>query len=352
MKTIAVVVPQGVIAFDLAIACEILGRVRLAGGEPGYQVLVCGSRRSVPVGGYELRVARGLQVLAAADTVVVPGIEDIDTTADTEVVRQVRAAWQRGARIASICTGAFVLAQAGVLDGLRATTHWMAADALAARYPAIRVDPAALFVDQGQVLTSAGAAAGIDLCLHMVRLDYGSAVAAMSARLAVVPLGRDGGQAQFIRHPPPRSSSGDLQPVLQWIEAHLAQAMDIAALADRFAQSRRTLHRRFMAQTGLSPLRWVIQARIRRAQALLETTDLPVDQVAFACGFGSATLLRQHFSRLVGTSPQNFRRTFGQAQISENASSTLQTAMTVSPVMKARSAWASSASAGRRRSDR
>jgi transcriptional regulator GlxA family with amidase domain len=212
--------------------------------------------------------------------------------------------------VASICTGAFVLAATGVLDGLRATTHWASAAELARRHPRIEVDPDVLYVDNGRLLSSAGAAAGLDLCLYLVRRDLGAAAAAAVARAAVMPLERAGGQAQFIVHAPPAPAAPSIAALLEWLERHLRQPLSLAAIARRAGMSTRTLSRQFHAQVGATPAAWIVHARVRRAQTLLETTDLPVERVAAEVGFGSATVLRAHFGRLVGTSPQIYRRSF------------------------------------------
>lgn len=245
-----------------------------------------------------------------ADTVVVPGIDNLDGPIPPEVIRSLKAARKRGARLASICTGAFVLAAAGALDGLRATTHWQAARELARRYPEIEVDPEVLYVDNGQVLTSAGAAAGLDLCLHMVRRDLGSTIAAATARAAVMPLERSGGQAQFITHEEPETTES-LGPLLLWIEQNPQEPLSLSQVAHHAAMSMRTLSRRFREQVGMSPAQWIARARIRRAQQLLETTGLPIEEVAEMAGFRSASVLREHFGTIVGTSPLVYRRAFG-----------------------------------------
>ncbi|WP_280181344.1 GlxA family transcriptional regulator, partial [Nocardia farcinica] len=217
-----------------------------------------------------------------------------------------------GTRIASICTGTFPLAATGLLDGLRATTHWAAAEALARAHPAVTVDPDVLYVDNdGRVLTSAGAAAGLDLCLHLVRRDYGSAVAADAARLAVMPLEREGGQAQFIVAPlPPAPSGSALEPLLIWLQDNLSRPLTLGEIAAHAGTSTRTLLRQFRDQTGTTPLRWLHRARIHRAQHLLETTDHTVERIATQVGFGSPTTFRERFTRVTGVTPHAYRRSF------------------------------------------
>ncbi|MFD1152418.1 GlxA family transcriptional regulator, partial [Saccharothrix hoggarensis] len=222
----------------------------------------------------------------------------------------VRAAAAGGARVASICTGAFDLARTGLLAGKRATTHWKYAPELARRHPDVEVDASVLFVDEGAVLTSAGVAAGLDLCLHLLRRDHGAAFAAEVARLIVMPPQRDGGQAQFLRHADPPDTDASLQPTLAWLEANLREPLTLGAIARHAGVSERSLSRRFRQEVGSAPMRWLLAARVRRAQQLLETTDLPVEQVARETGFGAANTLRHHFGRIVGTSPHAYRKTF------------------------------------------
>jgi transcriptional regulator GlxA family with amidase domain len=310
MHTVAVLALDGVVPFDLSVPVEVFGRARLPGGRPAYRVLVCGPLAEVEAGAFAMRVRHGLDALASADTVVVPGLADVTQPMSTEALEALRAAAAAGTRIASICSGAFVLAATGLLDGLRATTHWLGAAELAARYPKITVDPDVLFVDNGQLLTSAGAAAGLDLCLHLVRRDHGSAVAAEAARYSVMPLERDGGQAQFITHEPPPPDGASLQPLLAWLEENAHRELTLDQLARQAALSPRTLSRRFREQTGTTPLQWLHRARLRRAQYLLETTGHSVERIAGQVGFGSATTFRDRFKRLVGTSPAAYRRAF------------------------------------------
>ncbi len=314
MHTVAVLALDGVVPFDMATPCQVFGAAYQGPGAPLYETRVCAPGGAVVssslFGKMRVETPWDLDAVAAADTVVLPGVEDPRAGPPAEVLEALRAAADRGARIASICVGAFALAATGLLDGRRATTHWMYARLLAERYPRVEVDPSVLFVDDGALLTSAGVAAGVDLCLHLVRRDHGSAVAGQVARFMVTPLQRDGGQAQFIRHPDPRDEGVALQPVLAWLEENLHRPLTLEDIARRAALSVRTLTRRFREQTGTSPLQWLLNARIHRAQHLLESTDLPVERVAAESGFGAAVTLRAHFARRVGTSPQAYRRAF------------------------------------------
>lgn len=313
MHEVAVIAMHGVVHFDLSIPCEVFGRALLADEGAAYRVRVCGETPEVRATAFSIRVPWGLDAVANADTVVLPGVDDpaFPLPVPDSVVEAVQAAAANGARIASICTGAFTLAATGLLDGRRATTHWLAAPLLAARYPAVVVDASVLFVDHGQIVTSAGSAAGLDMCLHLVRRDYGQAVAAQAARMAVAPLVREGGQAQFIRHEPPRASGG-LAPLLEWMSANAHRALGLDELARQAAMSPRTLGRRFKEETGTTPLQWLIGARVRWAQELLETTALSIEQIAFEVGFDGPSTLREHFRRIVGVSPKEYRHTFGE----------------------------------------
>jgi transcriptional regulator GlxA family with amidase domain len=311
MHTVAVLALDGVIPFDLSTPIEVFGRTRLPDGRPAYRVRVCAPTEEVEAGAFTLRAPWPLDTLAEADTIVVAGISDPSAPVPDEVLDALRGAAARGTRLASICSGAFVLAATGLLDGHRATTHWAAAAQLAARHPAVDVDPDVLYVDNGQLLTSAGAAAGLDLCLHMIRSDLGSAVAADAARLSVMPLEREGGQAQFIVHEQPPAPRGSvIEPLLRWMEDNARRDLTLDDLASQAGMSVRTLNRRFREQTGTSPLQWLQRARIRQAQYLLETTGHPVDRIATQVGFGSPTAFRDRFKRLVGTSPHAYRRAF------------------------------------------
>ncbi|WDT58771.1 GlxA family transcriptional regulator [Streptomyces sp. G7(2002)] len=311
MHTVAVLALDKVIPFDLSTPIEVFTRTRLPDGRPGYQVRVCAERPEVDAGAFALRAPWGLDGLTDADTVIVPGTADPTGPLPPAVHDALNAAAANGTRIASICSGTFSLAAAGLLDGLRATTHWIAAGMLAAAYPDIDVDPDVLYVDNGQILTSAGAAAGLDLCLHLIRRDYGSAVAADAARLSVMPLEREGGQAQFIVQPYPSTPRGSaLEPLLTWLQDNLARELTLADIAVRADVSTRTLIRRFREQTGTTPLQWLHRARVRQAQHLLETTTHSVERIGAQVGFGSPTAFRDRFKRTTGVSPKTYRRTF------------------------------------------
>jgi transcriptional regulator GlxA family with amidase domain len=308
MRTVAVVALEGVIPFDLSTPLEVFGRTS---GGSAYRVAVCSPLRSVSAGGFTLSDLSDLSVMQEAATVVVPGCADPSAAVPADVLDALRSAAAAGATIASICTGAFVLAATGLLDGLRATTHWAAAAQLAAAFPTVTVDPDVLYVDNGQFLTSAGAAAGLDLCLHLIRRDYGSAVAADAARLSVMPLERQGGQAQFIVHDqPPAPQGAELEPLLRWMQEHLDRELTLDRLAAQAGMSARTLNRRFRSQTGTTPLQWLHRARVRRAQHLLEATTDPVERIAAQVGFGSPTAFRDRFKRIIGTGPHAYRRAF------------------------------------------
>jgi AraC family transcriptional activator FtrA len=315
VRPVALIVYDGVSPFEVGVACDVFGGGYYAEefGVPWYQLTVCAATPSVRLdAGLRMDVPAGLDAVRTAGTVVVPPTEQRDQI-PAAVLDELRAARARGQRILSLCTGAFILAEAGVLDGQRATTHWAECADLAARYPRVTVDPDVLYVDEGDLLTSAGSAASIDLCLHVVQQDYGSEVAARLARDLVVPLYREGGQAQFIDTPiPALADHGQhlFADTLTWLQAHLDQEVTVADLASRAAMSPRTFARRFQASTGTTPYQWIVRERIRLAQRLLETTDLPIDAVAVKTGFATAGNLRKHFSRAVRTSPHAYRAAF------------------------------------------
>ena len=309
----AVVVYEGVNAFELGVACEVFGSTGMADlGVPWYRMSVCGAGPD-PVtvdAGFEIQPANGLEQIRWADTVVVLPTEHLERV-PAEVIDALRQTHAEGARIISLCTGAFVLAQAGLLDGRRATTHWTECQDLARRYPEVSVDPGVLYVDEGDILTSAGSAASLDLCLHVVRHDFGAEVASQLARQLVVPPQRDGGQAQFIDSPLATFEESDLfADTMAWVQGHLSEPLAVADLAARAAMSPRTFARRFVATTGTTPHQWLQRQRVQLAQRLLEGSDLPIEVVAERSGFCTAGNLRKHFNRIVLTSPQAYRRTF------------------------------------------
>jgi transcriptional regulator GlxA family with amidase domain len=264
--------------------------------------------------GFQVLPEHGLELLETADTVVVPGIHDGPVfhrgELDPSVSAALRAAHARGARLVSICTSAYVLAATGLLDGRRAATHWMHADRFTAMFPKVTLDADVLFVDDGEILTSAGVAAGIDLCLHIVRRDFGTEVANRAARRCVVPPWRDGGQAQFIERPVPAPASAGTAATRAWALQRLDQPLTLETLAEHARMSVRTFTRHFRDETGLSPAQWLLRRRTDRARELLEATDLSVARIAREAGFGSASALRQRFHAALGVAPLSYRRTF------------------------------------------
>ena len=317
--SVAILAYDGLALLEFAVACEVFGDVDPDTGRPRYEVLVCGARRGdvTMATGLRLQVPYGLGALARAQTVVVPPCDDPRGVAP-EILTAIRRAHARGARIVSLCTGAAVLAEAGILDGRRATTHWAEAEAMQRRFPSVSIDPGVLYVDDGDILTSAGSAASIDLCLHVVRQDLGAEVAGRIARELVVPPFREGGQAQYIEMPVPEPDDCDLfAETVAWVQAHLDEPVTVEDLARRSAMSRRTFARRFAASTGTTPYQWLLRQRVHRAQQLLETTDLAIDVVAERSGFQNAGNLRKHFHSVVRTTPQAYRRTFRSRSMPE-----------------------------------
>ena len=312
-RVVALAIPT-VVLLDLAAPTHLFGHC----GADHYSFELAGLRpgRIPSSTGIELTASRGLDALDDADTIVVPGSTDVaPSIAYRRAAAALARAHRRGVRVMSVCTGAFMLAEAGLLDGRRATTHWDAASEFAQRFPAVDVDPDVLYVDEGSVLTSAGVAAGLDLCLHVIRRDLGSAIAAEIARRTVIAPHREGGQAQFIPTPAMGMTRTliSAQPTEQtrmWALAHLDEPLPIATLAARAAMSPRTFARRFRAETGTTPARWVLEQRLRAAQSLLETTAEPIEHVAQRSGFGNAAALRAHFARRLRTTPTAYRRTF------------------------------------------
>lgn len=311
MHRVAVLALNDFVPHDLGIPCDVFGRSRSASGERVYDVQVCAQTRTIRSRHFDIRVAGGLDLLSLADTVLVPGIEDPMADIPEPVLAALREAWARGARVASICSGAFVLAASGLLDGRRATTHWLATDKLAQMYPRITVEPDVLFVDEGRIVTSAGASAGLDMCLHLVCRDHGQAVAAQSARLAVAPLSRDGGQAQFIQHEQPMSRSS-LVGLIEWMTCHSHEPLNVEVLARQAGMSPRTFARRFRDQTGTTPLQYLLRMRVQRAQELLEQSPMAVDRIAMQVGFDSPVTFRARFRGVVGLTPTEYRRRFSK----------------------------------------
>jgi transcriptional regulator GlxA family with amidase domain len=310
---VAVLALEEVVGFDLQIPPQVLGHAR-RDGVPLYDVRICGVRPTVRVtSGYTAALDHGPEALAEADTVIVPGTHDPGARREgrlSPAVADALGAVPPGARWMSICTGAFVLGAAGVLDGRRATTHWQRAADFRRLYPRVDLDEGVLFVDDGDVLTSAGLAAGLDLCLHLLRRDHGGAVANEVARHTVVAPWREGGQAQFIERPMADAATGGTAPARAWALEHLGEPIDVTDLAVRAGMSVRTFGRRFRAETGVSPGAWLIAQRVAHARHLLEVTDLPVDRVAADAGLGTAASLRAHLAATVGVSPLAYRRRF------------------------------------------
>ncbi|WP_455711466.1 GlxA family transcriptional regulator [Streptomyces coeruleorubidus] len=307
--------------YELSIPCTVFGKPQPDLADPWYDLRLCGTRGGPEEGdggagghGLSLRTRYGLDDLVGADTVIVPSVPDPcveeGRPLPRELIEALRRAHDAGARMVSLCTGAFALAEAGLLDGRRATAHWMHTAQLAARYPKVQVDASVLYVDDGDVLTSAGLTAGLDLCLHLVRRDLGAHVANQLARRMVVPAHRPGGQAQFIELPVPAGDDEGLAPVLEWARANLDQPLTVADLARRAAMSPRTFYRRLQAVTGTTPLQWLLDQRLGRARSLLESTDLAIEKVGELSGLGTANNVRHHFLRHLGVSPGDYRRAF------------------------------------------
>jgi len=312
LTSAAVVLVDGVAMFEFGVACEVFGIDRTDDGVPAIDFRVCAEHPGQPIQtsvGVSLTATHGLSALADADLVVVPaaGIRDEYPPAVLDALRQAAA---RGATLLSLCSGAFLLGAAGLLDGRRCTTHWRHVDDLAAHHPEALIDPDVLFVDDGTIITSAGTAAGIDACLHLVRRELGGVVATRIARRMVVPPQRDGGQRQFVDSPVPECVADSLQPLLVWMVEQLDQDHTVNTLARRAKLSPRTFARRFQTETGTTPQRWLATQRVLAARTLLEQSALGIDEVARRCGFGSAALLRHHFHRTIGVAPNDYRRMF------------------------------------------
>ncbi|WP_319449246.1 MULTISPECIES: GlxA family transcriptional regulator [unclassified Mycobacterium] len=310
IRSVSALVLDGVAPFEFGVICEVFGIDRSADGVPNFDFKVCGPepgkllRTSI---GASIAPDHGLDALVGADLVAIPAIPGPYLP---EALDAIRAAAQGGAIILTVCSGAFVAGAAGLLDGRPCTTHWMHADELAMRYPTARVDRNVLFVDDGNLITSAGTAAGIDACLHLVRRELGSEVTNTIARRMVVPPQRDGGQRQYIDQPIPVRCSDSFAPHLDWILTNLDKPHTVTTLAKRASMSARTFARRFVDETGRTPMQWVTDQRVLYARRLLEETDLDIDRVADRSGFGTATLLRHHFRRVIGVTPSDYRRSF------------------------------------------
>jgi transcriptional regulator GlxA family with amidase domain len=315
---IALLALQDVVVFDLGVVTQIFGAARDGEGRSLYRVRTC-TPDGEPVrtsAGFLLTPGDGPEILDTADTVVVAGVHGGMAMTEGRLEPHVAGALARrrtDARLVSICTGSFVLAAAGVLDGRRAATHWWHADRFRALYPGVRLDADVLFVDDGDVLTSAGVGAGIDLCLHVVRHDHGSEAANRAARRSVVPPWRDGGQSQFIERPLPDLTGASTAATRAWALERLHEPLGLPRLAGRAGMSVRTFTRRFREETGVSPAQWLLRQRVEEARRLLENTDLPIDRVAERAGFGTATSMRQHLHAAVGVSPTAYRKTFSRA---------------------------------------
>lgn len=310
LKNVAVIAFDGVAPFELGVLCEAWGIDRTEQGVPAIEFAVCAAKPRVSTSqGFDLQVEHGLDRAAQADLVCIPAIKG--TVKIPEAVLQLlRDTVARGGRVLSVCSGSFVLGEAGLLDGRDCTTHWMHAAALQAEFPKAKVIPEVLYVDADPIITSAGSAAGLDACLYLWRKEYGSQVASTVARRMVVPPQREGGQAQYISRPVPDCSAETLGPLLTWISENLAEDHSVEELAQRAHMSARTFARRFRAETGATPHAWVTNQRVQAAEALLESSDASIEWIAGEVGFGNAAIMRQHFSRVRGISPHGYRMSF------------------------------------------
>lgn len=301
---------ERLVLLDLAAPAHVFGHW----GESRYSFLLAGVGAApvMTTSGFPITVQAGLEALAEAQTIVVPGYLRTTLRPDATALRELQRAARRGARVMSICTGAFALAHAGLLDGRRATTHWDSAEQFCRVFPGVHLEPNVLYVDEGSILTSAGVAAGLDLCLHVIRRDHGADLASHIARHTVVGPYRDGDQAQFIEHPVRPSLPGAMRlgPTLDWAVEHITTPITVNDLARHASVSPRTFARRFRSEIGTTPIQWLLAQRVLKAQQILECTDAPIDQVAQMCGFTDTASLRYHFRRALGTTPTSYRRTF------------------------------------------
>ena len=312
LTSVAVVIPHRPAMFELGVVQEVFGVDRTDDGVPPIDFRVCAERPGEPIdleNGMSMTAPYGLDAAEGADLLIAPAYDN-DERPSEAVLDVFRRAHARGAWLLSVCTGAFLFGEAGLLDGRSCTTHWMHTDELKQRFPAATVDPDVLFVEDDRVVTSAGTAAGIDACLHHVRCELGAAVANKIARRMVVPPQRDGGQRQYIDLPVPTCNADSLAPLLTWMREHLAEEQPVKVLARRAAMSERTFARRFAAETGTTPGKWLLAQRLHHARTLLESSDVAIENVASRSGFGSAALLRHHFGTHVGVAPAEYRRTF------------------------------------------
>ncbi|MET7770307.1 helix-turn-helix domain-containing protein [Nocardia sp. NPDC005366] len=324
LSKVAVVLSEPLAMFEFGVVCEVFGLDRTMDGLPGFDFRVCGAEPGKPMRsttpGVTITPDHGLDDLLDADLVAIAAfhVSAMDNPVNQRVIEAVRAASDAGAIVLTVCSGAFMAGAAGLLDGRKCTTHWKYVDQLAARFPEATVDPDVLFVDEGNLITSAGTAAGIDACLHLVRREIGSAAANAIARRMVVPPQRDGGQRQFIERPVAACSTESLAETLQWMGENLELQHTVDELAARSMMSTRTFARRFAAETGTTPVKWLTNQRVLHAKHLLEDSDHGLEQIAARAGFGSGALLRHHFQRLVGIAPTEYRRRFGSSPESDS----------------------------------
>jgi AraC family transcriptional activator FtrA len=298
--------------FEFGCTVELFDLNRPELGVTWYDFAVCSVERGTlrAAGGIEVRVPNSIALIDKADTIVIPGWRDADELPSPALLKKIRAAYERGARFCTICSGVFVLAAAGILDGKTVTTHWRYTDKLKQRYPTVNVEPNALYVDEGQILTSAGSAAGLDMLIHLVRRDYGARVANMVAQRLVIPPHREGGQAQYLPRPIPTDERNRLSKLLDWARGHLAQDHTLKSLARRASMSPRTLQRQFRETVGLAPYDWLVRERVALAKDLLQASKHSMTRVAETVGFKSQETFRRHFRRIAGTSPAMYRRQF------------------------------------------
>ncbi len=312
LTSVAVLVYDGVAPFELGVLCEAWGLDRSAQGVPTFDFRICAPRKGpVPTSlpGFGIDVEHGLEALVGADLICLPAMPR-DDKVPPAVLDALRTAHDRGARLLSVCAGAFVLGEAGLLDGRLCTTHWLYVDELQRRFPLANVKCDVLYVDDGSVITSAGSAAGLDACIHLIRQEFGAGIAATVARRMVVAPHRDGGQAQFIESPVPVFTADTLQPLLEWMGSHLHEDLSVEALARKALMAPRTFARRFKAETGTTPYHWITNQRVMLAERLLEESEETVERISTRAGFHNPTAFRHHFARLRGTSPQRYRRSF------------------------------------------